>query len=444
MTKKLFAILAVLLVSVMAFAACSSGAYNFTALQDNPTADDAVANNGGTVVQKGKYTYFVNGAVVNSETNTFGSVVKGAIARVPTADIGKEDAKIEIVVPKIFYAADASSAGFYVFGTTLYYTTPSGDRDKNGNVLSSRLDFMSVNLDGTGTKKLFTVENNAVVFGCFEDAESNVRINYVDNGTIYSYNVATNAKTEVAKDVTSSVLDRKTGEVYFTENVTFRDYTNAEINRNYNVLKKADVTGTVTTVKKGIAENAPEDSYGDKYSVVKAANAKVYYTLTNTETSKNGLYEYDDATKAERKLSETGMTSFETYQSGIVYVDSNSGFLTYLEKAASGYKTVAISKASGATLLCVKGDEAYYVASNILYRADLTTERKESVALTKSTQTTSWATFQLLGDKVFFFNNSATLSNYLYYATTDGDGKIKETRLAILTEKDAKTEKEGK
>ena len=98
-----FATAATLAVSAAAMSACG---YSFTPLAENPAADAQVTSQGGFVVQKGEYVYFINGVEAYTSDNTYGTPVKGA-------------AVIEFVY-------DSSAGGLEGLGTQLV-TTISAD-----------------------------------------------------------------------------------------------------------------------------------------------------------------------------------------------------------------------------------------------------------------------------------------------------------------------------
>ena len=65
----------------------SACGYSFTPLAENPAADAQVTSQGGFVVQKGEYVYFINGVEAYTSDNTYGTPVKGALMRSTMADI---------------------------------------------------------------------------------------------------------------------------------------------------------------------------------------------------------------------------------------------------------------------------------------------------------------------------------------------------------------------
>ena len=95
-TKKIVmaSLLAALSVGTLALTACDG---EFTPLDGIPQGE--VVSNGGFVVEKGDYVYFINGVETYTSDNTYGNVVKGALMRSKKADILAGDAEAETVVP---------------------------------------------------------------------------------------------------------------------------------------------------------------------------------------------------------------------------------------------------------------------------------------------------------------------------------------------------------
>ena len=146
-------VLILTLVLVIAAAGCSSWT---SAVKD---FGGEVSDNGGFAVVKGDYVYFVNGSAANSMDNTFGNVVKGAIMRVKVSDLGKADAAVETVVPKIVYTDyDGDGAGLFIEGDYVYYPTPSDKRNSNGEVKNTEIEFMKTKLDGSDPSVIATVD----------------------------------------------------------------------------------------------------------------------------------------------------------------------------------------------------------------------------------------------------------------------------------------------
>ena len=87
-SKKIISLVAAatFLSAAFAMTACNKGDYKGDKVDYQPTAAEAVSN-GGFVVEKGDYVYFINGEEDYTASNTFGEVVKGALMRIKKADL---------------------------------------------------------------------------------------------------------------------------------------------------------------------------------------------------------------------------------------------------------------------------------------------------------------------------------------------------------------------
>ena len=149
--KKLLVLILVVALALSA-AACSSWKTTVTEYGGE------IYGNGGFAVTKGDYVYLINGKAYNTDDNTFGNVVKGAIVRVKVADLGKADAVAEIVVPKIAYTEYyGSGSGLFISGDYVYYPTPSDKKSSTGEVKNGETEFMKTKLDGSGSSIITTV-----------------------------------------------------------------------------------------------------------------------------------------------------------------------------------------------------------------------------------------------------------------------------------------------
>ena len=235
MSKKLLAVIALVVASLFVFTACGGEDYKFDALENNPSASAPVSSNGGSYVQKGEYSYFINGAEDGTDKNTFGTYHKGSIVRVKTSDLTKKERVVETVVPKIIYAEEANSSGFYIYGDKIYYTTPNSGKDTQGNVQMTKLDFMMANINGTGTKIIATVDDNTQAFRFIQNNEkvyllyvgtADVEINEQKTSTtaIYEVNCDTKEQKLVADNVETVVFDKyaNSNSVAYTQNLIFK------------------------------------------------------------------------------------------------------------------------------------------------------------------------------------------------------------------------------
>jgi len=143
-----------------------------------------VSGNGGPAVMVGNWLYFVGNYVETSSIryrqNEYNKVTYGAIYRVNIdpalgnplyEDAGRindhplgsytqhllDKSKYHLVVPKI---AGFEEAALWVFDQHLIYTSPNNQRDRRGDLRSSRIDFFRVDLDGRNHRKLYTTSSD--------------------------------------------------------------------------------------------------------------------------------------------------------------------------------------------------------------------------------------------------------------------------------------------
>ena len=158
MLKKLRKILPVLLILVLAFAALAGCSGNYTSPALSGDISGSVSSNGGFVVQKGEYVYFINGVGDQSADNTYGNAVKGSLQRISVTDLAAGNySATETVVPLLLVSQDYTS-GVYIYGDTVYYATPNVIKNMDGEVDTSYLDFKSSKLDGSETMRDYYVQ----------------------------------------------------------------------------------------------------------------------------------------------------------------------------------------------------------------------------------------------------------------------------------------------
>ena len=238
----IFAACSLLAASAASMAACG---YQFKPLADAPSADAAVSSQGGFVVQKGEYVYFINGVEAYISDNTYGTPVKGSLMRARMSDVKAGVNQAETVIPSLMVAADYTS-GLYIYGDRIYYATPNNTGNTAGEVDKTYLDFKSARLDGSDIQHHFRVADNATVYR-FVEVDSCVYVLYEEDGSLYSYNITAKKSVQLAKGVTAYVVnseDVTDPYVYYTMSVVDRqDSANSqsyEYNQIYRV--RADAT----------------------------------------------------------------------------------------------------------------------------------------------------------------------------------------------------------
>ena len=240
-----FSILAacsLLAASAASMAACG---YQFTPLSEGPSASDAVTSQGGFVVQKGDYVYFINGVETYTSDNTYGTPVKGALMRAKMSDIKAGINEAETVIPSLMVAADYTS-GIYIYGERIYYATPNNMGNTAGQVDNTYLDFRSTALDGSDMQFYFRIADNAALYR-FVEVDGTVYVVYEEDDNLISYNTAAGTSVTLAESTTAYTVnseDVTDPYIYYTMDVTDRqDSANPqayEYNQIYRV--RADAT----------------------------------------------------------------------------------------------------------------------------------------------------------------------------------------------------------
>ena len=160
--KKIIIVLVALLTCLTAvFAGCNESTGYSNKLTN---LDGAVESNGGFAVAKGDYVYFINGVETHTSDNTYGDVQTGALVRIKRADLANPaEATPELVIPALFVAGDTTS-GFYMYGDSVYYASPTTAKNKEGIVENTKLDFIKTSLNGEKSVILKTVDDKATVY----------------------------------------------------------------------------------------------------------------------------------------------------------------------------------------------------------------------------------------------------------------------------------------
>ncbi|MBQ9728164.1 MAG: hypothetical protein IJV85_01055 [Clostridia bacterium] len=289
-SKKILGVVAAAtMLCATAFAGCGDKSYQGDALDAGYVSAAAVSSQGGFVVEKGDYVYFINGAESYQASNKYGDVVKGSLMRISKAQLsaGEYD-KAQIVVPSLFVAQNFN-AGVYIYGDYVYYATPTTDRDPNTDKIeNSYIDFKRAKIDGTEAPMsgyFHRLSNNAAAYRFVQvsgsdknaDGEADVYCLYEDSSKLYSLNTATGENTLLVSGATGSfyynTADLADPNVYYTMAVT-----DAEYNQLYTVNAAAAVTET----KKVDGNYTYTVSNGKQYS----------FTQTEMDTAKSTAGDY--------------------------------------------------------------------------------------------------------------------------------------------------------
>jgi len=428
-------------------AACDTA---FTHPTGIPEGD--VVSNGGYVVQKGEYVYFINGVDAYTSDNTYGTPVKGALMRAKKADLlaGKNEA--ETVIPSLMVAADYTS-GLYIYGDRIYYATPNNVKNTDGVIESDYLDFKSAKLDGSDIQNYFNVDDNATVYRFVQDGDT-VYVVYADDSDLHSYNTSTKVDTVLAKGTESYVVssaDKTDPVIYYTMGVTDDIDTDNPNTCSYKQIYRVSASAT----------EAPYTyEYSQKYLDEHDGEAPYHNlgTLILDGVGANGeptMFTHD-LNEENQPLTPNGYTyNLLTYTNGGLYftrkeVTSTStqgegGWLYYLsaDKLASGWNSVSgnresnfdviaqnTDKASSSAIFYLdeKGHHYLYVDGQSIYRADV---GENGVAETVNiARNVSGATL------MYTDTTSDPAYDYLYFTRSNGSGNSVERAVFNGTQED--------
>ena len=251
------------IICVAAAAVMSAGLFTAAACSDvyegKPLGGDyttgEVVSNGGFAVEKGTYIYFINGKQSNTADNTYGEVVQGAIMRIAKTDLSARNYQnVETVVPEIVHSGN-NNGGIFVYGDYIYYSTPSSNKNSDGEIQNSEIVFKRAKLDGSEVMKggYATYKDNSIEYRYVPGEDGVVYLLYVAKdenlyGTscinLHSVNTQTGEDKLLAYNVKSVMFDKKdvtNQRVYYTMNVTDFKYNNALSAYNQVYTVTADV-----------------------------------------------------------------------------------------------------------------------------------------------------------------------------------------------------------
>lgn len=304
-----------LLGSTVSLAGCGSYSYKGDELTPGYVSDAEVSSNGGFVVEKGEYVYFINGVEGYTAKNKYGNVVKGALMRISKTELNGllngEDVAAQTVVPSLF-VQERQKSGIYIYGDYVYYATPTTDTDEKGNVENAWIDVKRAKIDGSEapmkgeylqrSSSTTTIKRFVTVDGVDEnqDGELDVFCLYEESGSLKSYNTATDEDTTLVSGAKSSF--------FYNE----ADPTDPTVYYTMSVTEDAD------------KQNSHTAAYDQIYSVNAAAQVESYSSEGDqvSYTVKGGrTYSFDKEYFDDNDLSTTDYTDFPYVNLGTLVAD---------------------------------------------------------------------------------------------------------------------------
>lgn len=278
-----------LLGSAFTLVGCKDDGYKGEKLTPGYVADAQVSSNGGFVVEKGDYVYFINGAQDYTANNEYGNVVKGSLMRIAKSDMkaGNYD-KAQIVVPSLFASGNYDS-GIYIYGDYVYYATPTTDTTVKGESKNSQMDFKKARLDGSSAPSkdpFLRLDSNTAKYRFVtekgvdrnKDGKDDVFCLYEENSELKSFNVDTKEKVTLVKGAGAFFYDQNdlaNPNVYYTMSVVYdadseNPTTGIEYNQIYCVNASARVAKTDASTASYTVENGKTYDFDEKFMKDKA------------------------------------------------------------------------------------------------------------------------------------------------------------------------------
>lgn len=453
MTKRTKVLLSILLVALFAFSGCTT--IPFTPLKGN-TAYSSVISNGGTIVEAGDYTYFVNGIVPYNVDNVYGEVVKGSVARAKTSTIGTDNELVEILAPRAVYytTGNGIEGGLYIFNNRLYYTSTSVNTDKEGSRLLSSLDIFSCKLDGSDSKLHYTLTSSSPSL-MFKEVDGKVFVSYVREQELFFVEITAanpSEQTTEIEDIDNFQYDSENKILYYTriEYEEYKDINGDKLQAKYNKIYSYDRQGS--TFNTAVVWNGYSADQLNliKATLITAKQGNIIFSTASLAGSTQTLIIKKGSTIPQVISNDTKTAVY--YYNDYIYESTTINGVTWITKRQIGAGSYILLAYHSGTIEKVTDDWVYYSSGSVLYRAAnaVNTPVKEYEKVTTSTLSTGLGGYEFIGDRIYFIDNSHSIIGYMYYVTIengnvvkDEDDEIVETRLAILTEDDIETEKDS-
>lgn len=454
MNKKRLLIFILLVALVMALTACAPD-YKWGPLDTSAADNSPLLSNGGSVVSYKGYIYFINGTTSTYEAeNVFGEVVYGSVCRIAASkldtvkenDFGTDEYAealgAEVLAPKAVFSSNTSDArlnGIYIFNDRLFYTTPSDTLASDGSVRNTMLDIMSVKLDGTDTKRVYTLGSNSLSVGMFE-TDGDAYALFVDGDkNLVSLNLFDGTETKVDEKVTSSAVDMQSGSIVYTKDViTEKENQGTEITANYNELYVVKAGQTASAkIMTGQHADGQDVSYDFDVSIASASDGFVYFNLSSDAHGRDGMYRISESVEDKRladatRLYRNVLSGAVAYQDGFVYYNSTSKYIQFVkdgQDAKNLYYT-----ASSPSFKFIQEGTLYFEMDSALWSISLNGESNPDTLtankLTDKVNATSWLNYDILDGKVFYMYTDNDV--YLHFSEMGEAAKDKEIKTYVL------------
>ena len=339
----------------------------------------ATNGNGGMVVSRGDYVYFVNGYTsytTFTKNNLSSSFDIGGLYRAKLNDNGafEYDENGSLVgAEKISNRlVGFETTSLYVFGNNIYYATPITEVDKQGSLQTSKIEFRRSAITGGKTEVIYQskVDASNTKFE-FYYAEGKVYLVVNENGTLKRINAFGKfAVTEIDTNITSVILPRDTDDVFTSDGYKNIFYTkNNDDGKieiyNYNVLGSQAAYKQTTNYQ---TLQLQEYKFGHVYFKA-SENSYPGYTY---------FYRVDATENAIRSLAVEKLTSDKDYTALYLLDNETDGYIAqssdktyYLTYNAGSESTPLPIADSKLEIMTVKNGYIYFKSGSDIKRINI-------------------------------------------------------------------------
>lgn len=456
--KKLIVLMLTVILSLGLFTGCADTIKPLSNIEGEVNK----VTNGSFLVEKGNYVYFINGKDAVSANNKFGKVEKASLVRVLKSDIGKSDATIETVIPKLLISANYNT-GFYMYGNSVYYVTPSIEKDKAGKVLNTHNEFYCFDLEkgknvGGAILRLENnnyeyrfIENDGVVYlatTVSNDVDGQVKTDLV------VYNTKTREKVFTSNYASVLMPEDNSNVIFFTKKGVTKALDDAE--QDFEELFRYEVGKKEATLEisgAGYADlsfdNRAQElegklleecgTNGATFTLIKHTGKVLVYKTNKLDADNTGSYYYGatDADGFNQKIKlgaqneyinqAMAKTSYFKSLNEVYYIESGEGFISALMKfdyskqndpdMLNG-RTIVTENVEGYSISFVNGNDMYLTsASDGFYYAcklDGTTAKPNKINAVAMQTATDWYKPTVVGNYFIGSYSANYYANYVY------------------------------
>ena len=464
--KKIVLLLLALALALGVLAGCG-GLYKQTPLDGYTSSNNAAESNGGFVVKKDNWYYFINGAEDYTAENKYGDVEKGALMRISESDLSSGNyAEADVVVPLLMVSQDYT-AGVFVYGDYVYYATPNAVSSIDGTVENSYLDFKRSSLDGSETMKSYYVQvsDNTTAYR-YVEVDGTVYLLYVDsaNTEIHSYNTVTGENTVLVSGYSAYAFDSSDPTdptVYYTMPVVKKNtyeyhaeegdahFSTESYNQLYSVRADATACPYEIDLSDGYVDNnIDEGKEGHTMEYVNLGTLVLDGIGNDKKVPSPFNHDWSDGVRID---SARGYTySIVKYQQGELYLsvtnlDASAAFIYVLpaDAVGSGWNSitanpgasgsgelvpiaVSTANATSSALFYKEGDSYYYIyvdANNAIVRVQVSASASDADYVRETTylaRQQTGASLLYLNGGFLYYSKSGTNGNALWRVRYDG------------------------